>query len=240
MTNLLTLIVITACGLAAQEQRSSVRHLPPRTRGAATAVHATRVQPAGVRPTGGGAPRAAAAPRGVIRAASGAPTGAAGREARAVPGRSLGAPSRVGWFDQRVSSARSWFSRTIQRRDDGGGGGEPPAEQGPPVVEGALIRTEGLGALVSQPSEPPRLFAVEAGNRIGIDGGAITPQSGRGAFIGPRDTPPPPNPAAGGGSASGANAITSRGDTSNGASATATSDSSGGFVPPGQQRKQDN
>lgn len=84
------------------------------------------------------------------------------------------------------------------------------------IMPGQLMRTAGLGALVSQPDAAPSTFAVEAGNRITYQdnkGYALT--TAPGVFTGPKDTLPPPNPTSGGSSGAGGNGITENNNVTN-------------------------
>lgn len=144
---------------------------------------------------------------------------------RAQPGQpsSVGAPTRRDGATLRYSPSSHWAARsfapsgsmaTSSRRSSRplrrAGEEQPPSgETAPTPVFGALLRTEGLGFRLSDPTSPPRMHAVDAGERIALqDNKAVLLTNSPGAFTGPKDKLPAPNPVAGGGQASGRNAIT--------------------------------
>src|SRR4051812_14041994 len=89
-----------------------------------------------------------------------------------------------------VNSGSFWGRRIDEAPTGGSGNGMPSV-----LMPGQLIRTAGLGAVVSQPDSQPAMHTVEAGNRIAYEdnkGYAITTHQG--VFTGPKDTPPTANP----------------------------------------------
>ncbi len=103
-------------------------------------------------------------------------------------------------------SRRAWQSASTSRHARHSAAA--PQDPSPAPQPGALIRTAGLGAIVSAPSSAPSLLAFESGRRITYEesrGQALT--NAPGLFVGLPDKLPPPNPVKGSAGAGG-NSIT--------------------------------
>ena len=212
----LAALALTVAGFASAEERHGGHGFVGRSGGV------SHVGSGGAFKTGGGhaspsrvsAGSVGAAPVAHVApvAAHAAPTGRGYSSTGFSGGSRVASRASFGAGHRFASVARWAFTQGRMRRLDGDGGGtgdgttpapaptRQPGEFG--TVDGALLRSEGLGFKYEQPSSGERQFAVEAGDHIQADENRVLAFGGRGVFTGRRDTPP------GGGAASGGNAIT--------------------------------